>query len=434
MSRRSTRRSKASEDPLQDIDASAVEEDELAEEGEDFGTTEAAEDARDGEDEEEEEAEEDEEDESDRRGRRGAPLEVEGSEEKAGNDEMAEEDGGVSLEAELARLREAKLLKEGHPDQEAMSALQALDDEGKRAVLKKFEDAATDDSEKIRNPSGFIRGIIRRHEESQMMSGKFSDLPESVQEMLSQAFARGGLSQESLQERSLGLLLKLDEEQMKECVQKYLDTAEDDIKKPEPFMFGIIRRKAGRKAGPRRTLMPEVQQALDELLREGFIKDGDLDGRCTDELAALDRNQALDAIDQFRRTDLNRVRNIGAFFNGIIRRLRGSGRRGGSTGSRGGDRGYYGGRGPPPPSRGGYYDRRGGYDEYYDYYDDRRGPPVDYRDPYYGRGDYGAPSRDYGRGGYDDPRGGYGAYRDPYREPAYRDPYSQQPSNSNTSR
>ncbi|KAK9812611.1 hypothetical protein WJX72_000538 [[Myrmecia] bisecta] len=68
------------------------------------------------------------------------------------------------------------------------------------------------------------------------------------------------------------------------------------------------------------TLTAPVRERLGALFQRGVLRPGILDGPCLENLALLTEAEALAALADLARANLSRIRNVSAFFVGIIRR------------------------------------------------------------------------------------------------------------------
>eukprot|EP00516_Mucochytrium_quahogii_P007481 CAMPEP_0203745628 /NCGR_PEP_ID=MMETSP0098-20131031/1303_1 /ASSEMBLY_ACC=CAM_ASM_000208 /TAXON_ID=96639 /ORGANISM=" , Strain NY0313808BC1" /LENGTH=409 /DNA_ID=CAMNT_0050633459 /DNA_START=158 /DNA_END=1387 /DNA_ORIENTATION=- len=352
--------------------------------------------------------------------RRNRSVDGENGNEENGNAGNGTAGDGRTAEELLQELKDKNLMD--NIEEKVFEQLKQLSEEGQIKCLENYEKSATNPDETIRNESRFFAGIIRRVELDEVKDKTLDDLPEATRSAL-ESIMTDKLTKENLEERIVAVLFRLPEEVQLESVEKFKQTDIATIQHPERFYFGIVKRlrsNADKGHGP---ISEEVKKALEDGVRDGKIKDGDIDERCLLALAEFDKSVGLKIVESFLSSDLSNVRNMGGFFYGVIKRYRRS------DGGGGGGRGR--GRGGRRDDRGGYRDRGYGRDRYDrgGYRDDRydRGYGRDDRgyDRGYGRDDrgYGRDDRGYGRDdrGYGRDDRGYGRDdRDYYRDDDYR--------------
>ncbi|KAK9809709.1 hypothetical protein WJX73_008415 [Symbiochloris irregularis] len=127
------------------------------------------------------------------------------------------------------------------------------------------------------------------------------------------------------------------------------------------FLMGIIRsvQRDGPEGGSDGfDLLPRaVRHRMDDLIADGRLAKGDIDGRMAKSLSDLPTNLALEAIEKFAVANLDTVRSKTGFLMGIIKRIQQE-----AYPPRYGGGGYGGGYGAPAYGGGGRY--RDDYDRY----------------------------------------------------------------------
>jgi hypothetical protein len=278
-----------------------------------------------------------------------------------------------------------------------MALLESVPADVQESILEKYGGAGD-----VRKPVAFIGALVRRYTEPANKERTFERLSDRVRGELEAVFEGGKLSRAEFDDRCVVAMFDLDEENQLMAIKKYRDSDQGTIQRHEGFFHSMIRRlhninQRGNSGQP----PAEVQDRINEAVRDGKLKEGDLDARCLEALAEFDKRDGLDILEQLFTSDLRQVRNMGGFFFGIVKRFK-----------RGETRAVPGGGGGGGRRR----DDRGGRDGGFDRRDDRGG-----RGAYGGRDDRGGgygdrmESRGYGGDSYDrGGRGGYGGGRDDY--------------------
>jgi hypothetical protein len=340
-------------------------------------------------------------------GRRGR----DGAEEDAGRGAGAaglarRESGGAGGARFEVSARALEVYRKHGLDREngVLQLLESVPGDIQESILEKYGSAG-----EVRKPSAFIGALVRRYTEPANKERTFERLSDRVREELEAVFTGGKLSKAEFDDRCVVAMFDLDEENQVLAIKKYRDSDQGTIQRHEGFFHSMIRRlhninQRGNSGQP----PAEVQDRIAEAVRDGKLKEGDLDARCLEALAEFDKRDGLDILEQLLTSDLRQVRNMGGFFFGIVKRFkRGETRTivGGSGGGGGG-----GGGGRDRGGRDGGRDERGGRGGYGGGRDDRggRGGYSGGRDDRGGNGGDRYENRGYGGDSYD--RGGRGGY------------------------
>jgi hypothetical protein len=140
-------------------------------------------------------------------------------------------------------------------------------------------------------------------------------IPDSVDESL-------------LEGRILESLRQLPPNLCNDALQEYHDAIKQQksIRSHGAYLFGVLKRylsvheRAGDEGSMGHQLTPVVQSRLDQLVRDGFCTEDEMNEKVKGKIRMLSEKDALFAIEEFGGVDRGSIRNVGSYFMGILNR------------------------------------------------------------------------------------------------------------------
>jgi Heterogeneous nuclear ribonucleoprotein Q acidic domain len=140
-------------------------------------------------------------------------------------------------------------------------------------------------------------------------------IPDSVDESL-------------LEGRILDSLRQLPPNLCNDALQEYHDAIKQqkNIRSHGAYLFGVLKRylsvheRAGDEGSMGHQLTPVVQSRLDQLVRDGFCTEDEMNEKVKGKIRMLSEKDALFAIEEFGGVDRGSIRNVGSYFMGILNR------------------------------------------------------------------------------------------------------------------
>lgn len=131
-----------------------------------------------------------------------------------------------------------------------------------------------------------------------------------------------------LEGRILETLRQLPANLCNDALQEYDDAIKQQkhIRSHGAYLFGVLKRylsvheRAGDEGSMGHELTPQVQGRLEQLVRDGFCTQDEMNDKVKGKIRMLSEKDALFAIEEFASVDRGSIRNVGSYFMGILNR------------------------------------------------------------------------------------------------------------------
>jgi Heterogeneous nuclear ribonucleoprotein Q acidic domain len=126
----------------------------------------------------------------------------------------------------------------------------------------------------------------------------------------------------------LSTLRQLPPSACNDALQEYDDAVKQqkNIRSHGAYLFGVLKRylsvheRAGGEGSMGYELTPLVQSRLEQLVRDRFCTQDEMNDKVKGKIRMLSEKDALFAIDEFASVDRGSIRNVGSYFMGILNR------------------------------------------------------------------------------------------------------------------
>lgn len=126
----------------------------------------------------------------------------------------------------------------------------------------------------------------------------------------------------------LSTLRQLPPSSCNDALQEYDDAVKQqkNIRSHGAYLFGVLKRylsvheRSGGEGSMGYELTPLVQSRLDQLVRDRFCTQDEMNDKVKGKIRMLSEKDALFAIDEFSSVDRGSIRNVGSYFMGILNR------------------------------------------------------------------------------------------------------------------
>jgi Heterogeneous nuclear ribonucleoprotein Q acidic domain len=168
--------------------------------------------------------------------------------------------------------------------------------------------------------SSLSQGAIDPAKSPQSLAATFN-LPESI-------VIPDSLDPSLLSGTILSTLRQLPPTACNDALQEYDDAVKQqkNIRSHGAYLFGVLKRylsvheRAGGEGSMGYELTPLVQSRLDQLVRDRFCTQEEMNDKVKGKIRMLSEKDAIFAIDEFASVDRGSIRNVGSYFMGILNR------------------------------------------------------------------------------------------------------------------